>query len=136
MLSYNKGVAWEINYTDEFGNWWDNLTVEEQVAVEKRVDLLAITGPTLGRPAVDRIHTSRHSNMKELRVGTSAAIRVLFAFDPNREAVLLIGGDKAGAWNAWYEVNVPLADDLFDNYLIEPKQGSPDDQGKDRRGRT
>lgn len=106
-------MAWEINFTDEFGKWWDVLSADEQDAVAARVRLLAESGPNLGRPTVDTIRMSRHQNMKELRVGAGAAIRVLFAFDPRREAVLLLGGDKSGAWNEWYRVNVPIADDLL-----------------------
>lgn len=60
--------------------------------------------------------------MKELRVSKGGAIRVLFAFDPKRQAVLLLGGDKTGRWNAWYAEAIPLADDLFDEYLAETGQ--------------
>ena len=109
-------VGWEINFTAVFGAWWNDLPVEEQVAVERRVVLLAEGGPNLGRPTVDTIASS-HANMKELRVGAGGAIRVLFAFDPRREAILLLGGSKSGAWNEWYRSNVPIADDLFDAYL-------------------
>ena len=51
------------------------------------------------------------------------ASRILFAFDPRRQAVLLIGGDKTGRWNSWYEKAIPSADDLFDQYLNETGQG-------------
>jgi hypothetical protein len=60
--------------------------------------------------------------MKELRVSKGGAIRILFAFDPRRQAVLLIGGDKGGQWQAWYEKAIPLADDLFGDYLREAGQ--------------
>lgn len=60
---------------------------------------------------------SRHKNMKELRPGAGGAIRILFAFDPRRYAILLIGGDKAGRWNDWYEEFIPKADDLYDEHL-------------------
>ena len=73
-------------------------------------------GPSLGRPLVDTIEGSRFSNMKELRVGS---IRVLFAFDPWRQAVLLIGGDKRNRWEKWYKEMIPLADDLFEAHLEE-----------------
>jgi hypothetical protein len=68
---------------------------------------------------VETIKTSRHPNMKEVRTGT---IRVLFVFDPVRQAVLLIGGDKAGQWDAWYRRNIPIADELYDEWLIELKK--------------
>lgn len=57
--------------------------------------------------------------MKELRAAKGGALRVLFSFDPRRQAILLLGGDKAGEWNDWYERAVPLADDLYDEYLRE-----------------
>ena len=68
---------------------------------------------------VDRIHTSRHHNLKELRASRDGALRVLFMFDPRRQVILLLGGDKTGEWSAWYEWAVPLADDLYDTYLDE-----------------
>lgn len=88
-----------------------------------RVELLEQLGPALGRPAVDNVHRSRHPNMKELRA--ERALRVLFAFDPRRTAVLLIGGNKSTAdrdspnWNEWYAHYVPIADDLYDTHLAE-----------------
>lgn len=84
-----------------------------------RIDLLAERGPDLGRPVVDRIARSRHHNVKELRASEGGALRVLFAFDPRRQAILLIGGDKTGAWNDWYEWAIPAADDLYGSYLDE-----------------
>ncbi len=78
-------------------------------------------GPDLGRPVVDRIQTSRHHNMKELRAAQGGALRVPFMFDPRRLVILLLGGDKSGAWNDWYETAVPMADDLYDAYLGELK---------------
>jgi hypothetical protein len=79
---------------------------------------LAEQGPALSRPAVDGIKGSRHSNMKELRHGK---LRVLFAFDPKQQAVLLIGGSKQDRWTEWYEENVPIADDLYE-WLSELKR--------------
>jgi hypothetical protein len=113
---------WEVLYTDEFGAWFETLTEDQQDAVIARVDLLEAEGPALGRPTVDTIAGSRHPNMKELRVSKGGAVRILFAFDPRRQAVLLIGGDKRGQWQAWYEKAIPLADDLFDDHLREAGQ--------------
>ena len=64
-----------------------------------------------------RIERSRHHNMKELRASEGGALRVLFAFDPRRQGILLLGGDKSGAWNDWYEWAIPASDDLYDAYL-------------------
>ena len=70
------------------------------------------------RPLADTVEDSRHSNMKELRpLGTN--IRVLFAFDPRRTAILLIGGDKTDRWHEFYEEMIPVADDLYDEHLDE-----------------
>lgn len=73
----------------------------------------------MGRPLVDTIKASRHKNMKELRPGSSgrSELRVLFAFDPERKAIFLAAGDKAGRWEKWYKVNIPIADDRFDDHL-------------------
>lgn len=60
--------------------------------------------------------------MKELRAATGGALRVLFMFDPRRQVILLLGGDKSGEWSAWYEWAVPVADDLYDEYLNELKR--------------
>lgn len=112
-------VVWEVEVTDEFSQWWDTLTEDQQEAATDRVDVLAERGPDLGRPIVDNIKSSRHQSMKELRAAKGGALRVLFIFDPRRQAILLFGGDKTGEWNAWYQWAVPLADDLYDDYLIE-----------------
>lgn len=110
-------MVWEVEYTDEFGEWWETLTEDEQDAIDAAVELLEQRGPALGRPLVDTIKQSRHANMKELR--PTKSLRVLFAFDPRRVAILLIGGDKSGAWNRWYEKTVPLADQLYEDHLAE-----------------
>ena len=62
---------------------------------------------------------SKHHNMKELRAAEGGALRVLFMFDPLRQAILLLGGDKSGRWNEWYATAVPIADELYDKYLAE-----------------
>jgi hypothetical protein len=90
---------------------------DEQVEISAKVELLQERGPTLPRPHADVISTSRHANMKELRGKVNnRQLRVLYAFDPRRTALLLLGGDKTGDPN-WYEKFVPLADDLFDQHL-------------------
>jgi hypothetical protein len=87
--------------------------------VEEAIDMLAATGPTLGRPLVDRIKGSAYHNMKELRPASvgSSEVRILFVFDPRRRAILLTAGDKAGDWKAWYGRNVPLADQRYEEHL-------------------
>jgi hypothetical protein len=110
-------VAWEVEFTDEFEAWWGTLSEDEQEVINAKVDLLEERGPALSRPHADVIVSSRHANMKELRgkVG-ERHLRVLFAFDPRRAALLLIGGDKTDN-PKWYEEFVPSADDLFDWHL-------------------
>ncbi len=118
--------VWEVEYTDEFDGWFQMLTEEEQDMVIARVELLESVGPGLGRPVVDSVHQSRHPNMKELRA--EGSIRALFAFDPRRTAILLIGGDKSpddpGSpnWNRWYDRFTPIADDLYEAHLGELRQ--------------
>lgn len=109
-------MAWEIEGTDPFRDWYWNLDRDEQEAINAAVEALERDGPTLRRPIADRVTSSRHHNMKELRPPLGN-IRILFAFDPRRLAILLIGGDKTNLWDEWYRVNVPLADDLYDEHL-------------------
>ena|SRR5687768_10606282 len=92
--------------------------------VESAIDLLAERGPQLGRPLVDRIKGSRYHNMKELRPGSAGTseVRILFVFDPARCAVLLVAGDKAGNWNSWYNTNIPLAEQRFDEHLADAEK--------------
>jgi hypothetical protein len=110
-------MEWEVEFTDEFSRWWDGLSEAEQVDVNAKVILLQQIGPSLPRPHADLIHASRHPHMKELRIQHAGRpYRVLFAFDPRRCAILLIGGDKTGN-DRWYEEFVPLADELYDRHL-------------------
>lgn len=109
-------MAWEVEYTNEFHKWWLTLDEHAQDAIIAAVDFLEQDGPALGRPLVDTIQGSRHSNMKELRPPRDN-IRILFAFDPRRMAILLIGGDKTDRWHEWYEEMIPIADELYDDHL-------------------
>ncbi len=110
-------MTWDVEYTDEFGDWWESLTAEEQESIAVSVCLLEDRGPSLGFPHSSAINGSRHGHMRELRTQHNGRpIRTLYAFDPRRSAILLIGGDKTGD-NRWYEINVPLADRLYDEHL-------------------
>jgi len=78
---------------------------------------LALYGPKLGRPYADTIKGSKFTNMKELRVQFKGdPWRILFAFDPKRRSILLIGGNKRGD-KRWYEKNIPIADARFEKHL-------------------
>lgn len=111
-----KPERWSVIRHAEVQAWYDALDSEVAARVQAAVDLLSEHGPGLGRPYVDGIETSRHSNMRELRTGT---VRVLFAFDPRRQAILLVAGDKRGEWNRWYRRAVRVADERFDQWLNE-----------------
>ncbi len=109
---------WDIEGTDQFAEWFGGLSAEEQEKVVAAVKELEQGGPSLGRPFVDTIKGSRHAHMKELRP-RSSHIRILFAFDPRRAGILLIGGDNTNRWKEWYEKAIPMADNLYDEYLAE-----------------
>ena len=112
-------MSWEVLYTDQFEEWWLTLSEDQQEQIIAAVEILEERGPSLGRPLVDTIKTSSFKNMKELRVSKGGALRILFIFDPLRQAVLLLGGNKEGAWEAWYQEAVPRADELYEEYLQE-----------------
>ena len=117
-------MVWEINGTDEFAEWFGRLAELEQDEVIAVVELLAHDGPTLGRPHADRIASSKYHNMKELRPrGEAKHLRILYMFDPRREAVLLLGGEKRGQWDRWYTSAVPEAERLYERYLAEIDSG-------------
>lgn len=105
-------------------SWILGLDDETYYLVAAAIDRLESEGATLGRPTVDRIKGSRHHNMKELRPGSAgrSEIRILFAFDPKRRAILLIAGDKSGRWKRWYDVNIPIADDKFDEWVANDEE--------------
>jgi hypothetical protein len=94
---------------------WETLTDSEQRKVVASVEALQEIGPTAGRPLVDSLEGSRHSNMKELRV--TQTMRIFFAFDRNRVAILLIGGDKAGKTKRFYKQMIPVADAIYQQHL-------------------
>ena len=112
-------MVWNVEYTNEFGHWWDSLTESEQESVDVSVRLLEAMGPQLPFPHSSGVKGSKHGHMRELRIQHAGRpYRVLYAFDPRRAAILLIGGDKTGN-NRWYEVHVPLAERLYEEHLKE-----------------
>src|SRR5574337_2104076 len=121
LTEYSSGrimpSKWEVEYTDELGEWWADLTETEQESTDASVRLLEEKGPNLGFPHNPGIEGSRHSHMRELRVQHEGRpYRILYAFDPRRCAILLLGGDKTGD-DRWYEVHVPIADRLYDMHI-------------------
>ena len=112
-------MAWDVEVSDEFKFWWNELDEAECISVERSVLLLEERGPHLPFPYSSAVSGSRHSAMRELRVQHQGRpYRVLYIFDPRRVALLLLGGDKTGN-KRWYEMNVPLADQLYDRFLLE-----------------
>jgi hypothetical protein len=121
-MSYSPDTEWPVEYTDDFEDWWVSLTEAEQEDVAAKVILLQRLGPALPRPHADAVQSSTHPNMKELRIQHAGRpYRVLYAFDPRRCAILLIGGDKTGN-DRWYEIFVPRADRLYDEHLAGLKE--------------
>ncbi|MEQ4616515.1 MAG: type II toxin-antitoxin system RelE/ParE family toxin [Corticimicrobacter sp.] len=110
-------AKWDVEYTDELAEWWVKLTELEQVSIDTSVRLLEEKGPNLGFPHTSSIARSRHAHMRELRVQHAGRpYRILYAFDPRRCAILLLGGDKTGN-DRWYEKNIPIADALYDIHI-------------------
>ena len=112
-------MNWNVEYTNEFGAWWADLADREQEDTAAVVELLVDFGPRLPFPHSSGIQGSRHGHMRELRVQSGGRpIRVFYAFDPRRTAILLIGGDKTGD-DRFYDRYIPIADKLHDIYLGE-----------------
>ncbi|GAB3817843.1 hypothetical protein GCM10027605_69220 [Micromonospora zhanjiangensis] len=122
-MGYSAGAGeWRIDTTDLVDEWLVRLGKEDPDSanqVAAAIDILAREGPSLGRPLVDRVKGSDYKNMKELRPGSSGntELRILFAFDPTRAAILLVAGNKAGDWKGWYETSILEADKLFAEHL-------------------
>jgi hypothetical protein len=110
-------MNWEVEYTDEFEEWWESLSESEQEDISASVQLLEERGPNLGFPHSSGISGSKHSHMRELRTQHNGKpYRTLYAFDPRRNAILLIGGNKTGD-NRWYETHIVIADRVYDEHL-------------------
>ena len=116
-------MAWEVEYTDEFGEWWESLNEDEQEDIEAHVEELERRGPMLPFPYSTDVKGSKHGGMRELRVQSRGKpIRIFYAFDPRRMAILLIGGRKSN--KRLYEQLVPLADRLYDEHLAQLREES------------
>lgn len=112
-------MLWNVEYTDDFGAWWQELAEGQQDDVAVSAELLETLGSSLTFPHSSGIEGSRHSHMRELRVQSDGKpLRIFHALDLRRTAILLIGGDKTGD-NRFYKKYVPCADKLYDAYLAE-----------------
>lgn len=110
-------MAWEIVLVEEFEAWIKSLERAQSTRINAHIALLAEYGPNLGRPHVDVFKGAKIGNLKELRVQISGdPWRILFAFDPARRAILLVGGNKRGDAR-WYEVNIPIAEKRLARHL-------------------
>ena len=110
---------WDVEYTDEFEQWWDTLNENEQKRVAYSVNLLGQTGPSLSYPHSTEVKGSKHGHMRELRSQCEGRpLRTFYAFDPRRTAILLIGGEKTGN-DDFYDEMVPRADKIYDQHLKE-----------------
>jgi hypothetical protein len=116
---------WEVVLLEEVDAWFLELSQSDPRLAEQivaSIDLLAATGPSLGRPVVDTLKGSKVHNLKELRAGST---RIIFVFDPSRNAVLLVAGDKRNQWKEWYEVSIPIAESRYEEWLaILPKEAN------------
>ena len=109
---------WVVNQTVVFENWWEALSEQEQDDVTAFVELLQEMGPQLPYPHSSGVEGSRHGHMRELRIQSHGdPLRVFYAFDPRRSAILLIGGNKTGKDKRFYQTMIPKADALYDQHL-------------------
>jgi hypothetical protein len=126
-LNQEAYVPWAVKVTEEYAAWFTKLIKEDlnsATQVAQAVAVLREEGPALGRPLVDRLKGTTVHHLKELRPGSRgrSEIRIIFAFDPTRSALLLLGGDKADNWQRWYRDNIPLAEQLYLEYTAESKE--------------
>ncbi len=112
-------MAWNVEYTDEFAVWYRGLSEAQQDDATAAGLLLMEMGPQLPFPYSSGVNGSKHPHMRELRVQSGGRpLRVFYAFDPRRSAILLIGGDKTGD-DRFYERMIPIADALYDVHIAE-----------------
>lgn len=123
-------MAWAIVVVEPVRSWLHDLRRSDRstlLQVSAAITALSEEGPALGRPLVDTVRGSSLPNLKELRPGSagSSEVRLLFVFDPARQAVLLVGGDKSGNWQRWYEAAIPVAESAYADHLrrLQEKDG-------------
>lgn len=127
-------MAWSIIVVEPAVSWLHDLRRTDRttlILVSQAIEALSVEGPALGRPLVDTIKGSALPNLKELRPGSAGAseVRLLFVFDPQRQAVILVGGDKAGNWRNWYRTAVAQAETAYADHLarMAKQQGASRD---------
>jgi len=112
-------MSWEILISEEYEDWFNHLPQKDKIAIATDLEVLRDLGPTLGRPYVDQIKGSKFNNLKELRTTVTGHVyRSLFAFDPNRQAIFLSGGDKKGKnQEKFYKRLIAQAEIVFEKHL-------------------
>ncbi|MDR3613056.1 MAG: type II toxin-antitoxin system RelE/ParE family toxin [Candidatus Obscuribacterales bacterium] len=126
-------MPYELVLINDFATWLDEQDEERRIKVLGHLDLLEERGPLLGRPYVDTLKGSKIANLKELRVQhKSEPIRILFAFDPKQQAVIILGGSKQGD-KRWYDTNIPLAETLFSEYLEKQRKADRAAASKEKK---
>jgi len=131
-------TGWDVEFHDGCEAWADELDPQDAEALVAAIHILRDQGPSLGRPLVDSVKGSRFNNMKELRPGSTGRteIRVLFAFDKKRRAILLLGGDKSDDWEGWYKENIPIADSRFEEHQAKIDEQRSTEPARKRAGGT
>lgn len=110
-------MEWEVLFDEDFTAWFEDQEENLQDEIIAYVELLGQHGPNLARPRVDTIKGSKFPNMKELRIQWQGQPwRILFAFDPKRRSILLVGGNKRGD-KRWYDKNIPVTDSRYERHL-------------------
>jgi hypothetical protein len=117
-------VKWDVEFHDDFVPEYEALPEDVQDELQAIIVVLEHLGPLLGRPRVDTLNGSRHANMKEIRFDAADGVwRFAFAFDPNRCAIILCGGDKSGgSEKRFYRQLIAKADSRFDAHAAKIKQ--------------
>lgn len=112
-------MPWTVILVEEVDDWFAALDEGTASLVTDAIDRLEEDGPVLGRPLADTVKGSKVHKMKELRPGSAGAseVRILFCFDSERQAVLLVAGDKRGNWRDWYKQAIPLAEERYAKWL-------------------
>ncbi len=116
-------MSWTVEFHPAFEAEFDALSRRAKTAIAAKARLLEEFGPQLGRPHADTLEGSKHANMKELRCNADDGVwRVAFAFDPDRKAFLLVGGDKSGgSVRRFYRQLIAKAEERFDDHLRHMK---------------
>jgi hypothetical protein len=115
-------MVWSVILLTEVEEWYLDLAKRDPESanlIPAAIDMLEDVGPNLSRPLADRLKGSKIHNLKELRPGSAGdtEVRIIFVFDPQRQAVLLVAGDKSGAWDTWYPENIKVAEQRYQEWL-------------------